>query len=58
MHDISVKLWRNHHDQDWSAEINGTLYKSVTIDVIEGLIQHAIMFGDGPPQKNERQRIH
>ena len=47
MHDINVKLWRNHREQDWSAEINGIRYESVSIDVIEGLVQHALYFGDG-----------
>src|SRR5277367_6614465 len=31
MQEINVKLWRNHQQQDWSIEINGTRYESVTI---------------------------
>ena len=59
MYDINVKLWRNHREQDWSAEINGIRYDSVTIDVIEGLVQHALYFGEGSGRDDHAPRqIH
>jgi len=59
MRDINVKLWRNHQNQDWSAEINGVRYDSVSIDVIEGLVQHALYFGEpSASQPAGPQRIH
>lgn len=41
MQEINVKLWRNHQDQDWSVEINGKRYESVSIELIQELVEHA-----------------
>jgi hypothetical protein len=46
MQDIQLKLWRNDRQQDWSAEINGTRYDSVSLDVIESLVQYALLSAD------------
>jgi hypothetical protein len=41
MQEINVKLWRNHQDHNWSVEINGKRYDSVSIELIEELVEHA-----------------
>jgi hypothetical protein len=43
MHEINVKLWRNHQQQDWSVEINGTRHDSLTIETIEDLMERALI---------------
>jgi hypothetical protein len=43
MHEISIKLWRNHLEQDWSAEINGKRYEYVAIELIEELVERALL---------------
>jgi hypothetical protein len=43
MHEINVKLWRNHQQQDWSVEINGTRHDSLTIETIEQLMERALI---------------
>ena len=59
MNEISLKLWRNHGDQNWSAEINGVRYESVSIDEIEGVIQRALVFAEmSESQLPGRNLIH
>jgi hypothetical protein len=41
--EINVKLWRNHQQQDWSVEINGTRHDSLTIESIEELMARALI---------------
>jgi hypothetical protein len=43
MQEINVKLWRNHGQQDWSVEINGKRYESVAIELIEELMERALI---------------
>ncbi len=43
MQEINVKLWRNYQDQNWSVEINGKRYESVSTELIQALVEHAQM---------------
>ncbi len=42
MLEISVRLWRNHQEQNWSVEINGKCYKAVSIESINELVKRAL----------------
>jgi hypothetical protein len=46
MQEINVKLWRNNREQDWSVEINGKRYESVPIELIEELVERALIVAE------------
>jgi hypothetical protein len=43
MQQINFRLWRDRGDFDWTLEVNGSRYESVPMDLIERLVQHAII---------------
>lgn len=43
MQEINLRLWRNHGQQNWSAETNGKRYESVAIELIEELMERALI---------------
>jgi DNA-binding protein YbaB len=42
MQEFEVKLFRNHREGDWSVEINGKRYDSVSIEFVEDLVKRAL----------------
>jgi hypothetical protein len=42
MEQLNIKLWRDKEEDTWSVEINGRLYKSLTITLIEELVAQAL----------------
>lgn len=41
MREIQVRSWYNEHTHEWSAEINGTLYESLTREELLELLRRA-----------------
>ena len=42
MQEITIRLWRNRAD-DWSVEINGQRYEHVSAEVVEDLVECALI---------------
>ena len=55
MQEINVKLWRNHEDHNWSVEINGKRYESVSIELIQELVDHAQMAAEADTSDSRRE---
>jgi hypothetical protein len=58
MQEINVKLWRNNREQDWSVEINGKRYESVPIELIEELVERALIVAEESLIKVLTRRPH
>ena len=58
MREINVKLWRNHHEQNWSVEINGDRYDHVEIGVIEELVERALIVSEADLMQAKTQLLH
>jgi hypothetical protein len=58
MREINVKLWRNHHEQNWSVEINGNRYENVEIGLIEELVERALILTEQSLMESASQRLH
>jgi hypothetical protein len=44
--EIKIRLWRNAEAQDWSVEINGLRHEHVCSDILEGLVEAALIIGE------------
>jgi hypothetical protein len=43
LQEITVKLWRNEQNKDWTVEINGERHKAVTIEWVHELVYRAVL---------------
>lgn len=43
MYEITIKLWRNDQEKNWTAEINGQRYEAVPIDWIHVHVYGALL---------------
>jgi hypothetical protein len=43
MEAISISLSRNHAEQDWSIEIDGTLYDHISTRTLDDLVEYAVV---------------
>lgn len=46
MQEIKIKLWRNDQAQDWSIEINGLLHERVSSEIMEDLVECALIVAE------------
>ena len=46
MQEIKIKLWRNDQAQDWSIEINGLLHEHVSSEIMEDLVECALIVAE------------
>jgi hypothetical protein len=44
--EIKIRFWRNAEAQDWSVEINGLRHEHVSSDILEGLVEAALIVGE------------
>jgi hypothetical protein len=44
--EISIKLWHNDGSLDWSVEINSQRHEHVASDVVEALVECAVIFAE------------
>jgi hypothetical protein len=44
--EIKIRFWRNAEAQDWSVEINGLRHEHVPFDILEGLVEAALIVGE------------
>jgi hypothetical protein len=46
MQQIKIDLWHNDEVQDWSIEINGLRHEHVTSEIIETLVECAVIVAE------------
>ena len=46
MQAINIKMWRNDEEQDWSIEINGLRHEHVTSEIVEALVECALIVAE------------
>ena len=46
MQEIKIKLWRNDETQDWSIEINGLRHEHVSSEILEDLVECALIVAE------------
>jgi hypothetical protein len=46
MQEIKFRLWRNDEAQDWSVEINGLRHEHVSSEILEDLVETALIVGE------------
>jgi hypothetical protein len=46
MQEIKIKLWRNDEAQDWSIEINGLWHEHVSTEILEDLVECALIVAE------------
>jgi hypothetical protein len=46
MQEINIKMWRNDEAQDWSIEINGLRHEHVTSEIMEDLVECALIVAE------------
>jgi hypothetical protein len=46
MQEIKFRLWRNAEAQDWSVEINGLRHEHVSSEILEDLVETALIVGE------------
>jgi hypothetical protein len=44
--EIRIRLWRNDEAQDWSVEINGLRHEHVSSEILEDLVEAALIVGE------------
>jgi Sigma-70, region 4 len=44
--EIKIRIWRNAEAQDWSLEINGLRHEHVSSEIMEGLVEAALIVGE------------
>jgi hypothetical protein len=44
--EIKIRLWRNVEAQDWSVEINGLRHEHVSSEILEDLVEAALIVGE------------
>jgi hypothetical protein len=47
MEEITIRLWRNRAGDDWSLEINGQRYEHVSTEIMENLVECALIVAEG-----------
>jgi hypothetical protein len=43
MEAINISLSRNHSEQDWSVEIDGTLHDHISTKTLDDLVEYALL---------------
>ena len=43
MYEITIKLWRNEQEKDWTAQINGRRFEGVAIEWIHAHVHGALL---------------
>jgi hypothetical protein len=46
MQEIKIRFWRNAKAQDWSVEINGLRHEHVSSEILEDLVETALIAGE------------
>jgi hypothetical protein len=46
MQQIRINLWHNDEAQDWSIEINGLCHEHVTSEIVEALVECALIVAE------------
>ena len=46
MKQITIDLWRNDEELDWSAEINGLRHEHITSEIMEDLVECALIVAE------------
>ena len=46
MQEIKIRFWRNAEAQDWSVEINGVRHEHVSSEILEDLVETALIVGE------------
>jgi hypothetical protein len=58
MQEINIKMWRNDEAQDWSIEINGLRHEHVTSEIMEDLVECALIVAEKTlTEASTRQRL-
>jgi 3-oxoacyl-(acyl-carrier-protein) synthase len=43
MKEINIKLWRHSDEQDWSAEVHGTLHQHISTKTVDELVEYVLV---------------
>ncbi len=43
MQEINIKLWRHSEEQDWSAEVYGTLHKHISTRTVDDMVEYVLV---------------
>jgi hypothetical protein len=43
MQEINIKLWRHTEEQDWSAEVLGTLHEHISTKTVDELAEYVVV---------------
>jgi hypothetical protein len=54
---IEIHIWRNDESFDWSVEINGQRHQQVTSEVMEALVECAVIFAETSLVRAFSQRL-
>jgi hypothetical protein len=58
MQEITLKLWRNDDEQDWSLEINGLRYEHVSAETLEDLAEAALSVAENSLMEAATRQPH
>ena len=47
MQEIRVRLWRNSEAKDWSVDIDGLLHEHISSEILEALVECALVAAEG-----------
>jgi hypothetical protein len=50
---INISLSRNHSEQDWSVEIDGTVHDHISTRTLDDLIEYALLVAQQSLLENE-----
>jgi hypothetical protein len=43
MQEINIKLWFNQTEEDWTLDVNGTVYKHISTAAVDDLVEYAVL---------------
>ena len=43
MQEINIKLWRHSEEQDWSAEVHGTLHEHISTRTLDDMVEYVLV---------------
>jgi hypothetical protein len=46
MRTVNIQVWSNNQAQDWSVEINGTRHEHISSQIVEDLVECAIIVAE------------
>jgi hypothetical protein len=57
VYEITIKLWRNQQEKNWTMEINGQRYEAVAIEWIHAHVYGALLDAEESPIEMTRKPL-